>query len=351
MMKKPGREGQRKSAPALGFELATGRRPGIGCTRRRRSVVGQVDPGVIAMKLVFLACSLALLGAGPAAAPVGDAVIRGRAGPSEIVIKTTARVAGAIDSLTWNGREFLDSSDHGRQLQSASNLDCGKQFIPEVFNPTEAGSVADGAGPTSSSVLLSLRAGKNTLETTTRMAFWLPPGGKSEGHPAYNDTVVSDHLLTKRVRIGARGLPHAIEYEVSFTLPKGEHHRLAQFEALTGYMPPAFRDFWALDVGTGTLSPLSDGPGEQAKPVILATPNGSHAMGVYSPEQPPPGYGRFRFEAAKVNKWNCVFRVRDPAGVAPGPYRYRMFVAVGTLDDVRRTLTTLARESGVKDGK
>ena len=306
------------------------------------------------MRIVYLAWSLALLGAtfasASAAPPVGDAVIRGRAGPSEIVIRTTARVAGAIDSLTWDGMEFLDSSDHGRQLQSASNLDLGRRFIPEVFNPTEAGSVADGAGPKSASELLSLRAGKNTLETTTRMAFWLPPGGKSEGHPAYNDKVVSDHLLNKWVRIGYKGLPHAIEYEVTFTLPKGEHHKLAQFEALTGYMPPAFRDFRTLDVGTGALSPLSDGPGEQAKPVIFATPTGSHAMGVYSPERPPPGYGRFRFEAEKVNKWNCVFRVRDPAGVAPGPYRYRIFVAVGTLDDVRRTLTTLAREFGAKDG-
>ncbi len=281
------------------------------------------------------------IAAGPE--PSGDATIRGGAGPSEIVIKTTKRVAGAIDSLTWNGMEFLDSTDHGRQLQSASNLDRGKPFVPEVFNPTEAGSVADGAGPTSSSKLLSIRAQKNRLETTTQMAFWLPPGGTSAGHPAVNDTILSNHLLTKRVTIGYQKWPRAIEYEVTFTLPKGEHHQLAQFEALTGYMPSAFSDFWAIDVGTGKLSRLTDGPGEQPLPVAIATPDGSHAMGVYSPDRPAPGYGRFRFGPEKVNKWNCVFRVRDPSGVAPGPYHYRMFVAVGTLDDVRRTLTEIAR--------
>src|SRR5437879_419530 len=69
----------------------------------------------------------------------GEAVIRGKAGASEIVITTTARLAGAIHSLTWNGREFIDSTDHGRQLQSAASFDCAGDFIPETFNPTEAG--------------------------------------------------------------------------------------------------------------------------------------------------------------------------------------------------------------------
>ena len=65
----------------------------------------------------------------------GDSQIRAKAGPSEIVITTTSRLAGAIHSLTWNGREFIDSADHGRQLQSASNFDVGSQFIPETLTP------------------------------------------------------------------------------------------------------------------------------------------------------------------------------------------------------------------------
>ena len=125
----------------------------------------------------------------------GDAVIRAPAGPSEIVITTTSRVAGAIHSLTWNGREFIDSADHGRQLQSAANFDAGRPFFPEVFNPTEAGSRRDGAGPTSSSRLLTLKAAGRELDTTTQMAFWLAPGEESEGHPAANDRVLSDHRL------------------------------------------------------------------------------------------------------------------------------------------------------------
>src|SRR3954471_8145073 len=108
-------------------------------------------------RLVFVLLAWAPV-VSPAGPPSGDAVMRAEAGPSEIVITTTARLAGAIDSLTWNGKEFIDSFDHGRQLQSASNFDCGRRFIPEVFNPTEAGSRADHTGPRSLSKLLQIAA-------------------------------------------------------------------------------------------------------------------------------------------------------------------------------------------------
>jgi len=281
--------------------------------------------------------------AAPDESPSGNAAIRAKAGPSEVVITTTTRLAGAIHSVTWGGKEFIDSTDHGRQLQSASNFDCGGRFVPEVFNPTEAGSMADHTGARSSSKLLRLSVDGPELRTTTQMAFWLAPGEKSGGNPACNDRILSGHRLTKQVRIGHGGDPHVVEYEVTFTVPEGERHTYAQFEAVTGYMPPEFGRFWRYEGDSEMLVPLDDGPGEQASPVVLATPSGSHAMGVYSPE-PSPGYGRFRFEAERVVKWNCVFRVRDPRGIGPGDYRYRTFVVVGTLEDVRRALGALRKE-------
>ena len=55
---------------------------------------------------------------------------------SQLTISTSARLAGAIGSLTWNGIEFINQDDHGRELQSASSFD----GLGECFNPTEAGS-------------------------------------------------------------------------------------------------------------------------------------------------------------------------------------------------------------------
>lgn len=292
---------------------------------------------------------LALGGCGTAPvspAPRGEGTIRARAGGSEIVITTTARVAGAIHSLTWGGKEFIDSLDHGRQLQSASNLDAGVSPIrPETFNPTEAGSRLDHVGPRSSSVLLEYRAESSSLRTKSRMAFWLAPGEKSGAYPARNKTVVSQHLLAKTVTIGWGGRPHVIRYDVVFTLPAGELHREAVFEALTGYMPPEFEKFWAFDVGTGELAPLSDGPGEQAKPVVLATADGKYAMGIWSP-QLGARYGRFRFTRERVVKWNCVFRPPvASAGLPAGEYPFSQYVVVGDLARVQAELQVLT-ESG-----
>ena len=280
------------------------------------------------------------------AAVSGDAQIRAQAGPSEIVITTTSRLAGAIHSLTWNGLEFIDSTDHGRQLQSASNFDAGSRFVPETFNPTEAGSRFDGAGPKSSSVLLALTAKGRVLSTESQMAFWLKPGEKSFGNSAKNTTVLSQHRLKKTVTLGVHELPHAIGYDVTFTIPKAEHHRYAQFEVVTGYMPPVFSKFWSFDLATNKLSPLTDGPGEQSRPVIFSTPDAQHAMGVWSAQQPSKGfeqagYGRFRFPTEKVVKWNCVFREQHAKRVPAGDYSYRCYVLVGSLKNVTETMTAL----------
>lgn len=284
--------------------------------------------------------ALVLAGLLAQAAVSGDATIRAQAGKSELVIKTTSRLAGAIDSVRWDGKEFIDSTDHGRQLQSASNLDAGSPLTDETYNPTEAGSRADHVGPKSTSVLLELKAGDHGLETRSKMAFWLRPGERSGNNLAKNTTILSEHLLAKKVTIGYRDLPQVIEDVVTFTLPAGERHTAATFEALTGYMPAEFSRFLVYDPAAGRAKPISSGPGEQKLPLILSTESGGHAMGIYSPE-PSPSYGRFRFAEHRVVKWNCVFRVSAREGIPPGEFRYRLYVPVGTLEDVEASMRRL----------
>ncbi|HEX3798201.1 MAG TPA: hypothetical protein VH413_05815 [Verrucomicrobiae bacterium] len=281
--------------------------------------------------------------------PNGDGVIRGMAGGSEIVVRTSARTAGAICSVVWRGKEFIDATDHGRELQSASNFDVDGEIKGETFNPTEGGSRDDSAGPSSTSRLLYLHAAGAELVTTNQMAFWLLPGEKSEGNLAKNTTALSNHLLSKRVRIGVTNFPHALEYRVTFTLPKDERHVHGVFEALTGYMPIEFDDFWVFDLGSRKLISVSKDLREDVLPLVFSTKDGAYAMGIYSPPDaklPKRTYGRFRFDWAKVTKWNCVFRINDAKGIAPGDYSCRMFVMVGTLEDVRGTMDGLCRAEG-----
>ena len=299
------------------------------------------------MRLLFLLLSACAFAQAPVVS--GDAELRGAIGGKPLVIRTTSRLAGAIDSVKWDGVEFIDSHDHGRQLQSAINADVDGVYHIECYNPTEAGSVVDALGPKSTSRLEALSVSDGVLTTRTRMAFWLAPGMKSGGHVALNDRLLSDHVLTKHVRIGRPGMDHVLDYRVKFTVPDDRPHTYLQVEGLTGYMPWTFGEELRFDAASSTLVPLPRHNGEQRDPVVLSTSSGAHAMGIFTPYRPPAGqpavgYGRFQFEHDKVVKWNCVFRLRSPAGIKPGDYAYQLFVVLGTREDCRRTLAALTQE-------
>ncbi len=314
----------------------------------------RVITGGTVLSCVFIGCSIvfAMLPVALAGVPVvsGDAVIRAPAGDSEIVIKTTSRTAGAIESLQWGGKEFINDSDHGRELQTCWNGNAGVEPIAdETFNPTEAGSLDDDRGATSSSRLLEIQARGNQLETFSQPAFWLNPGETSGGKPARNKTILSNDRLRKRVVIGCKNLPHAIDCQLTVSLAAGDRNTRCVFEALTGYMPPEFDQFQVFDPKTGKLAPIDDGPGEQALPLVFSTADGKYAMGVFSrgPEAPRAGsgptYGRWNMKKAfQVVKWNCVFRFQNPDGLS-GDFNFHVFVAVGSLEDVRTTLAALQK--------
>jgi hypothetical protein len=177
------------------------------------------------------------------------------------------------------------------------------------------------------------------------MAYWLAPdepykaacGQHKDIHAAQNKEVVATDTLLKRVTAGYRDMPNVIDYLV--TLNVGEPHESLVFEALTGYMPLEFSLFLTFDPATGQVAPLSDGPGEQPLPVILSTKDRQYAVGVYTPN-PNPGYGRFLFPKDKTAKWNCVFR---SGKVRPGPITSHVFVAIGTVEEVRAALVNLVK--------
>lgn len=283
--------------------------------------------------------------------PSGDAQLSAPFGGLEIVIKTTTRLAGAIDSLTWRGKEFIDSHDHGRQLQSASAFyDGGPDGQSEGFNPTEAGSSADHKGPTSTSKLLSIKAKAkdNVLKTRTQMAFWLQPGQKSAWGTSRNTTILSDHILEKTVTIGAMGMPNVIKYETTFIVPDNERHNRARFETVTGYMPAGFSVFHRLDRATGELKLLPDGPKEQLDPIVVSTPDGKHAMGIITPVLGAPftgpQYGWCHYMPENVCKWNSVYRIENKDGIKTGPYRYLSYIPIGTREMVRTALVDLDKQ-------
>src|SRR5438067_15892 len=80
----------------------------------------------------------------------------------------------------------------------------------EAFNPTEGGSVVDGALPRpSTSLLFSVQAADNKLATEVEMAFW--QGGRSR------------HVLRKWLFTGFGGR-NITEHRIAFEIPVGESH-------------------------------------------------------------------------------------------------------------------------------
>jgi hypothetical protein len=277
----------------------------------------------------------------------GDASISNAAGPSNIVITTYQRYAGAIGSITWNGKEFIDSKDHGRLLQTATTFN----NWGECYNPTEAGSQKDFTGPTSSSILRYLSTAGNCLETNIQPCFWVPPGETTNTCGlAKNTTVVSDHIFTKRVSIGLPGMPHVVKYDVDIWVP--EHYTSFSWEVLTGYLADEFTSFWNYDPATQSLTsvPTLGGHGAEGDlPEILSTPDHNYAMGIYCSDRTSNSNGRYwgpRYnkvggtDAQGIqNKWNCIFRSQDSG--AYGNYQFHCYLIIGTLNDVTSSMTQL----------
>lgn len=268
--------------------------------------------------------------------------LRGEFKGRTVMVTATTRSAGAIESLQWGGVEFLDSNDHGRDLQSAISFD----NLGECDNPTEAGSSKDGNRPqTTSSRLHRGVVIDNVLSTSSHMAYWVRKGHHSATCAApLNDgasSPVSSTRLSKTVRF-LPGYDNVLEHRITFDLARPRAY--AVIEVLTAYMPDHFDTFYRYNPASDRLDALSDGPGEQELPVVLAMRDGTHALGLYTPQTGAetlvgPGYGRFRLSYAGVTKSNVVFRQQD---VAAGPHRFVVYSVFGTLEDVRSSLSRLA---------
>jgi hypothetical protein len=249
---------------------------------------------------------------------------------NNITITASRKFGGAISSVKVNDIEFINSYDHGRELQSALNASIkpNATLIPEIYNPTEAGSSLDATKSASTSKIINISTNNNTLTNKTQMAYWLRPGEKSFGNLALNKSPLSNNFLSKNVSFNSN-INNVVDYTVRFTVPSnqnGESYYFLQFEVLTGYMSIEFSNFWIFQNNNlVTLSNQEDG--EQAYPILFSNGNNDNdmAMGVVVAKRTTyvttnnqyGNYGRFTFSpdpdqtpnGLPILKWNYVFRI------------------------------------------
>jgi hypothetical protein len=153
---------------------------------------------------------------------------------------------------------------------------------------------------------------------------------------AVNTDVRGGHILVKRIQVGGAGEPNVIFDHVVYIVP--EAHKSAIFEAATLYTPVDFSRRYVLNFATGDIEPTAI-IGEQGSPVILATPDGKNAVGLFSPSLPQAGLGYGTFTFPNTNKINCVFRKELVA--AGQRFSFVCDFAVGTLAEVKESIVSL----------
>ena len=273
--------------------------------------------------------------------PDGTLILAHPFGRSEISLRLSRRVAGAVDTLTWDGVTFLADTEPGDALQARAEVGSGAG----CRRASEAGTPQDGTGAPAARRLRALRAGRSWAETETRMA-WDGAADPADEPPSDCPTApaspaIPAPILRKRVALGLPGLGNAVEVQASFVL--AEPAAALRLEPLAAAVPADFSAAWRFDPATGGIAPLDPGAGERPDPVILATPEGSHALAVWAPGPPEqePDAPRPAFAVAPeagANRLSCRFRL---AKAAAGAHDFACYALVGALADVRAALRSL----------
>jgi hypothetical protein len=239
---------------------------------------------------------------------------------SPIVITADSTHGGAISSLTWNGTQFINAQDNGREMQTALQYD----WQGEDNNPTEGGSQSDKQPGFSSSQILSESGSGSVLTGSVQAALWHPINGNT----------LSDTVFNKTVQIGWDGIPNLIHDHIGIV--PGSNHSFAAIEVLTAYLPPQFSNMFDLDPETGTYSALAGNlvqnptlTNDKGHDAIVAAIDNQHALGMWAVSGVQLG-ATFLPSTTKINGGSSA--VDNPQ--AGHSYEYDVFVAVGTMADV-----------------
>jgi hypothetical protein len=238
---------------------------------------------------------------------------------SPIIITADSSHGGAISSLTWNGTQFINAQDDGREMQTALQYD----WQGENNNPTEGGSLGDQPG-FSSSLILGESGSGSVLTGSVQAALWHPINGNK----------LSDTVFNKTVQIGWDGIPNLIHDHIDIV--PGSNHSFAAIEVLTAYLPPQFNKMLDLDPEKETYSALAGNlvqnptlTNDEGHDAIVAAIDSQHALGMWSVSGVQLG-ATFLPSTIKIDGgWSSI---NNPQ--AGHSYEYDVFVAVGTTADV-----------------
>jgi len=288
-----------------------------------------------------------------------------------VTIGSNRSAGGALWSWSHNGKEFVNTRDYGRQIQSAyfdpTYDDSAGLF--GLINPTEAGSqytdVSRDVGRRQGSPLISAQNNGTAQSTRCVPVEWSP---QNFGGGPDNPVVWRNMALGKDITLDYNGMGAVAKYETILVPPADSVN--SQFEIPTGYLTAEFDRFFTYDTVSldmnevfpvpWSLVPVFFEPASGFGGVIIANDTLTHAMGIY---------GVLRSEGGSVDYftlWNFINGTPDidpydgdttkysavygPGSVTGGlEYRFTTWLMSGSLAEVTAFMDTL-RTSGELGG-
>ncbi len=274
-----------------------------------------------------------------------------------ISVTASARDAGAVSSLVYDGMEFINDMDHGRQMQVAWFYD----DLDEAYNPTESGAESDGRGPTSTSRLVSVKVDGKTLQTQSHPAFWRDLSVPKKHRK--NTTLVTKDLLSKKLTLGYNNDPHIIVFDTTITISPeltGPPVKTLRIEAPTLYSNSTLSRHSQYDLASGEFRELpahgtmKDQMNEVIRHVtrhdlipILSTPDGRHAIALYAPH-PEVFWAYYTHDVPSDDPANACGKITAffKHAVEPGrSYSYRTFIIVGDLAIIKASVSNVRSQT------
>jgi hypothetical protein len=287
-----------------------------------------------------------------------------------VTVRSNIVAGGAVWEWRWNGFQFINTYDYGREMQSAAFW----EVEPGVWaNPTEAGdghSAQSQPGFRHGSPMhsFSLSYGglnnqnvtSSSIETRCVPLEWDPSlHGGSTLHPViWKDVVIGKDLI-----MNFNGMGPVAKYITYFSTPTSLP--IASIEIPTAYLNGEFNRYWVYNAQTKTLTqpPMEYGVGGSSGAygehnvlyggVIISNAAETAALGIYGVQEKHGGsvsyYTLWNFTeqggtgqySPGTSKMAAVF---GPGKIESGVTRFNSYICTGTVSDVAAQMNSLYKQ-------
>jgi hypothetical protein len=279
-----------------------------------------------------------------------------------VTIRSNLVAGCSLWSWEWNGGEFVNVHDLGRQIQTSVGFTHGKIGV----NPTEAGTRYSSSGlrpairqgaPCASVTTVGTTTASPTQRTRAVPLEWVPE--LLGGGPA-NPVAFPRMLVGKDVTLNYAGLGPVARYVTVVHVPVA--YRPSGVEIPSVYLTGDLRELTLYDAATDTERRLrvqcdslyGDNPASGFGGVIASSRDGSRAFGLYgvhverggSVTRPRAGFGYSRHNCRSLGSGasdnpTTKLRALNQEGLVAGENRFTTYLVSGTRADVQRLMRRL----------